>query len=207
VETQLREKPLRGSQTQEFHYSEDKARYKTVTLTCTDAVVVPWSLTCNPTRTLPNQVNLPEGVFNGTPYFRANLQDRLRFAARHTWKLASEEISRLWALMEFTPNSFGSKCPRASIYRLGVRMAKYAWEPFGRWTMAVRTDNYATGFSKIFEEKSFLYKNIVRTGWLDRPDGPWGRSVRTAKLQHAISISDARASGPWGGDVWTVEVE
>jgi hypothetical protein len=24
VETQLREKPLRGSQTQEFHYSEDK---------------------------------------------------------------------------------------------------------------------------------------------------------------------------------------
>jgi hypothetical protein len=33
VETQLREKPLRGSQTQEFHYLEDKARYKTVTLT------------------------------------------------------------------------------------------------------------------------------------------------------------------------------
>jgi cytochrome oxidase assembly protein ShyY1 len=41
VETQLREKPFRGSQTKEFHYSEDKARYKTVTLTCTDAVVVP----------------------------------------------------------------------------------------------------------------------------------------------------------------------
>jgi len=41
VETQLREKPLRGSQTQEFHYSEDKARYKIVTLTCTDAVVIP----------------------------------------------------------------------------------------------------------------------------------------------------------------------
>jgi hypothetical protein len=40
VETQLREKSLRGSQTQEFHYSEDKARYKIVTLTCTDAVVV-----------------------------------------------------------------------------------------------------------------------------------------------------------------------
>jgi hypothetical protein len=41
VETQLRKKPLRGSQIQEFHYSEDKARHKTVTLTCTDAVVVP----------------------------------------------------------------------------------------------------------------------------------------------------------------------
>jgi hypothetical protein len=33
VETQLREKPLQGSQTQDIHYSEDKARYKVVTLT------------------------------------------------------------------------------------------------------------------------------------------------------------------------------
>jgi hypothetical protein len=33
VETQLREKPLRGSKTQDIHYSEDKARYKAVTLT------------------------------------------------------------------------------------------------------------------------------------------------------------------------------
>jgi hypothetical protein len=41
VKTQLREKPLRGSQTQKFHYSKDEARYKTVTLTCTDAVAVP----------------------------------------------------------------------------------------------------------------------------------------------------------------------
>jgi hypothetical protein len=37
--------------------------------------------------------------------------------------------------------------------------------------MAVRTDNCATGFFEIFAEKSFLYKNIVRKGWLDRPDG------------------------------------
>jgi hypothetical protein len=35
VETQSKEKLLRGSQTQEFHYSEDKARYKIVTLTLT----------------------------------------------------------------------------------------------------------------------------------------------------------------------------
>jgi hypothetical protein len=41
VKTQLREKPLRGSSTKEFHYSEDIARYKIVTLTCTDAVIVP----------------------------------------------------------------------------------------------------------------------------------------------------------------------
>jgi hypothetical protein len=54
VETQLREKSLRGSHIQEFHYLEDKARYKIVILTCTNAVVVPCSLTCNPTRMLPN---------------------------------------------------------------------------------------------------------------------------------------------------------
>jgi hypothetical protein len=61
VETQSREKPLLGSQTQEFHYSEDEARYKIVTLTCTDAVVIPCSLTCNPIRTLPNQVSYLKG--------------------------------------------------------------------------------------------------------------------------------------------------
>jgi len=61
VETQSREKPLRGSETQEFHYSEDEAGYKIVTLTCTDAVVVPCSLTCNPTRTLSNQVSYLKG--------------------------------------------------------------------------------------------------------------------------------------------------
>jgi len=61
VETQLREKPLRGSQTQEFHYKEDEARYKIVTLTCTDAMVVTCSLMCNPTRTLPNQVSYLKG--------------------------------------------------------------------------------------------------------------------------------------------------
>jgi hypothetical protein len=35
VETQLREKPIRGSQSQDIHYSEDKVRYKIVTLTYT----------------------------------------------------------------------------------------------------------------------------------------------------------------------------
>jgi predicted kinase len=35
VETQLREKPLRARQTQNIYYSEDKARYKIVTLTYT----------------------------------------------------------------------------------------------------------------------------------------------------------------------------
>jgi hypothetical protein len=33
VKIQLREKSLRGSQTQDIHYSEDKASYKAVALT------------------------------------------------------------------------------------------------------------------------------------------------------------------------------
>jgi hypothetical protein len=33
VETQLREKPLRGSQTQDIHYSDDNTSHKAVTLT------------------------------------------------------------------------------------------------------------------------------------------------------------------------------
>jgi hypothetical protein len=56
VEALLREKPLWGSQTHDINYSEDKASYKAVALTYPYAVVVPWTLTCNPTRTPPNQV-------------------------------------------------------------------------------------------------------------------------------------------------------
>jgi len=41
VETQLREKLLRGSQTQDIHYLEDKVSYKAVALTYPYAVVVP----------------------------------------------------------------------------------------------------------------------------------------------------------------------
>jgi hypothetical protein len=47
--------------------------------------------------------------------------------------------------------------------------------------MAVQTDNCATGFSKIFAEKSFLYKII--------PSGQDGSIVRTdARLLQVISI-------------------
>jgi hypothetical protein len=61
VETQLREKPLRDSQTQEIHYSEDKASTKTVTLTYPYAAIVSCILTRNPTWTPPNQVTYLKG--------------------------------------------------------------------------------------------------------------------------------------------------
>jgi hypothetical protein len=41
VETQLREKSLRSSQTHDIYYLEDKASYKTVAVTYPYAVVVP----------------------------------------------------------------------------------------------------------------------------------------------------------------------
>jgi hypothetical protein len=41
VKTQLREKSFWRSQTQDIHYSEDKASYKAVALTYPYAVVVP----------------------------------------------------------------------------------------------------------------------------------------------------------------------
>jgi hypothetical protein len=40
-----------------------------------------------------------------------------------------------------------------------------------------------------------------------RASRPWGLNVRTAELQHAISISAMRVSGPRLTDVQTVEVE
>jgi hypothetical protein len=43
------------------------------------------------------------------------------------------------------------------------RQAKYTWAPFERWTLAVRTDNCATRFSKSFAGKSFLFKGLVQT--------------------------------------------
>jgi len=95
--------------------------------------------------------------------------------------------------------------------------------PSGRWTWFVRTDNCAIDFFENFAEKSFLFKSRVRTVRQHRPNGrtsaasnflirlrasePWGMSVRTADLQHAISISAMRVSGPWKAGVRTVEVE
>jgi hypothetical protein len=58
----IKRKTTQDSQTHDIHYSEDKASYKAVALKYPYAVVVPWTLTCNPTRTLPNQVT----YFNGS---------------------------------------------------------------------------------------------------------------------------------------------
>jgi len=97
VETQLREKPLRGSQTQDIHYSEDKASYKAIAFT------YPW---CSG-RTLNSNVLsntnasqpclLPEGVFNEILYLRANPLDRLQISAAiaHTIMASERQLSSI----------------------------------------------------------------------------------------------------------------
>jgi hypothetical protein len=74
-----------------------------------------------------------------------------------------------------------------------------------------------------FHWKSFLFKSRVRTVRHWRPDGctsaasnfhirlsaskPRGMNIQMEILQHAISISAMRESGPWEADVRTVEVK
>jgi hypothetical protein len=80
VKNSIWEKPLRGSQTQDIHYSEDKTRYKVVTLT----------------RTPPNQVSYLKGssmesfTLGPTP----KIDFSLSAATAHT-TTASERLTQL----------------------------------------------------------------------------------------------------------------
>jgi hypothetical protein len=139
-------------------------------------VVVPCSLTYNPTRTLPNQVSYLKGssmesfTLGPTP----KIDFRCSAVTTHLqWLQMKNHVSeQLWNSI---PNSCSSQCPGASIYRLGAQMSVRqniggrrpdgGHGPPGRWTWAVRTDNCATGFSQNFAKKSFLFKSCVWTGW------------------------------------------
>jgi hypothetical protein len=111
VEIQLREKPLRGSQTQKFYYSKDEARYKIVTLICTDAVVVLCSLTCNPTRTLPNQVSYLKG--SSIEFLTLEPTSKVDFSrsAVHLKRL-QRDLELLGALVEFNTEFLQFSMPR-----------------------------------------------------------------------------------------------
>jgi hypothetical protein len=87
-------------------------------------VVVPCSLTCNPTRTLPNQVSYLKGssmesfTLGPTP----KIDFRCSAATAHLqWLQRKYHVSKqLWNSI---PNSNSSQCPGASIYRLGAQMS------------------------------------------------------------------------------------
>jgi len=95
VETQLREKSLRGSRTQAFHYSENKANNKAVTLTYPDATIVPCTLTCTYTRMLPNQVTYLKG--SSMDSFNLRLLPKLDFTRTKTTHRATlRELADLY---------------------------------------------------------------------------------------------------------------
>jgi hypothetical protein len=87
-------------------------------------VVVPCTLTCNPTRTPPNQVSYLKGssmesfTLKPTP----KIDFRCSATTKHLqWLQSKYHVSeQLWKSI---PNSCSSQCPWASIYRLGVQMS------------------------------------------------------------------------------------
>jgi hypothetical protein len=92
VETQLREKPLWASQTQEIHYHKTKLVQDSNTH-IPDAAIVSNTLTRNPTWTPPNQVFYLKG--SSTDSFTLGLLPKIDFNYEHSnsttttaWELA-----------------------------------------------------------------------------------------------------------------------
>jgi hypothetical protein len=107
-------------------------------------VVVPCSLTCNPTQTLPNQVSYLKGssmesfILDPT----SKIDFRCSAATAHLkWLQRKNNVSeQLWNSIS---NSCTSQCPGASIYRLRCRMGDcsdmYGRRPDGDPGPSVRT--------------------------------------------------------------------
>jgi hypothetical protein len=122
------------------------------------------------------------------------------------WLLRKNHVSeQFWNSI---PNSFSSQCPGASIYRPGAQMSV-------RKNIAGRCPDGGHGPSgQTTVRQDFLKISLRNLSCLraasGRDDTSSGRShvrckwfpykasrVRTAELQHAISISAMHASGPW----------
>jgi len=97
VKTLWREKPIRGNQTQDIHYTENKASYKTLVLTYPYAVVIPLTLTRNPSWTLPNQVSYLKGSsmdsFTLGPIPKIDFTQTVEHKPTTTWELADLRFS------------------------------------------------------------------------------------------------------------------
>jgi hypothetical protein len=187
-------------------------------------VVVPCSLTCNRSRTLPNQVSYLKG--SSMESFTLGPTPKIDFSCSATTTHLQWLQRKLNQLTIFKITSL-STC--GIQYRiLAVLNAQgplfigwgAEWAIAVICTDAVRTVNLGRPdwqqFDRIFLDfrwKSFLFKSRVRTVRHSRSDGltfaasnflirlrssgPWGISVRMAELQHTISISTMRASRPW----------
>jgi len=143
VETLWREKPLRGSQTHEIYYSEDKVSYKAVALTYPYAMVVPWTLMCNPTRTPSNQVTYLKGSLMESFTLGPTPKIDFNFSTATTHNDNGLRVSRLaQQLLKYTLYTLRITCLWASIYRL----QKTKSESDTIFLGSIQTDNYATSF-------------------------------------------------------------
>jgi len=85
LETLWREKPLRGSRTQNIHYTVDKASYKTLVFTYLWCSSHTFNSDTKPIMNAFQPSFLLEGVFNQIFYLRADPLDRLHMKQRaHT---------------------------------------------------------------------------------------------------------------------------
>jgi hypothetical protein len=131
VETLWREKPLWGSQTQDIHYIENKASYKTLVLTYLYAVVIPLTLTRSPSWTLPNQVSYLKG--SSMDSFNLGMTSKIDFTRtiEHTSAMAWEftdlwlSLNTLSKLREFNTEFCTIDKPRA-LYLQAYRKPKSA---------------------------------------------------------------------------------
>jgi hypothetical protein len=201
VETQLRIKPLQCSQTQDIHCLENKVSYKEIALTYPYTVVVPWSLTCNPTWMPHNQVTYLKGSSMESFTLGPTPKIDFNFNTQRQW-LESERIStttpKIYSLSstKFNIEFLRNICLGASIYRLQKTKTEYDTIFLGGvQTIAegVRTDNCTTDFPNSLDFLSWigprldgvalasrwlnffcttcLIKDSVRKGTLHRLDG------------------------------------
>jgi hypothetical protein len=179
-------------------------------------VVVPCSLTCNPTRTPPNQVSYLKG--SSMESFTLGLTPKIGFSYSTTTAnlqcLKREQISsnnltkylsKLW--WNSIPNSCSSQCPGASIYRLRVQMGdccdKYGSrpdgepEPFERTIVRQKIMRFSLKIFPVWEPRlngrhchlDDRTSSASNFHIMLHASGPRGMAVRMVDPQHAISIS------------------
>jgi len=162
-------------------------------------VVIPCSLTCNPTRMPPNQVSYLKGslmesfILEPTSkiYFRCSTATaHLQWLQR---KLISSTIFQNYFsehLWNSIPNSCSSKCPWASIYRLRCRMGDcsnmYGHRPDGEPRPSRRT-TVRQDFSRISLKIFLVWEPRLDSETLS--SGQWDTVVQTvARPLQVISI-------------------
>jgi len=170
VETLWREKPLRDSQTQDIHYTENKASYKTLVLTYPYVVVIPLTLTRSSLWTLPNQVSYLKG--SSMDSFTLGLIPKIDFTriVKHTpataWELADLQFSVNTLSKEVDTEFIQFTSLEPSIYRLkeNLNLLKIRL-----WLSSVRTeDSYVrTVFCDCLLETTqfYPYQVHVWTAW------------------------------------------